>query len=75
MIEGIYRITKSQPGDLPYPEKATDPVVLGMREYMAAGLHLIHGPNGFGFYRLPLPWGRSPNIDAYLAHWGHQRPA
>lgn len=39
--------------------------------YQAAGLHLTHGPAGWGYYGLPLPWGRSADIDARLRWGGH----
>ena len=87
MLDGLFRITASQPADVIYPESATNPVVMGHAEYKARGLHLVHGEHGmgyydlphghhgYGFYDLPLPWGLSANIDAYLANRGHVRPA
>ncbi len=41
--------------------------------YEAEGLHLTHGPGGWGYYGLPLPWGRSADIDLWLAMHGHTR--
>lgn len=37
------------------------------------GLFLTHGPGGFGYYGLPLPWGVSPDTDTYLEMHGHSR--
>ena len=75
MSEGVYRITRSQAGDIPYTEAATDPVVRGLAEWHRDGHHLLHGHHGMGFYGAPLPWGKSADIDAYLANRGHVRPA
>jgi hypothetical protein len=69
MVEGLVRVTKSQSGDKAQSAAATR----GRTEFYAKGLHLLHGHNGFGFYGLPLPWGASPDIDAYLESFGHTR--
>ncbi len=45
----------------------------GGREFKSRGLNLLHGENGFGFYGLPLPWGVSANLDAFLDLQGHTR--
>jgi hypothetical protein len=33
---------------------------------LARGYSLTHGPAGYGFYGLPLPWGVTPEIDYFL---------
>lgn len=69
VVEGLLRITKSQPGDLAKSE-ATE---RGRTEYHRRGFHLLHGASGHGFYGLPLPWGESSDIDAFLTLYGHRR--
>ena len=69
MVEGLIRVTKSQAGDTT-PNAAAD---RGRQEWMAKGLHMLHGHNGFGLYGLPLPWGESADIDAYLESFGHTK--
>ncbi len=44
-------------------------------QYQNRGLHLTHGPAGWGYYGLPLPWGVTPEIDNYLKAHGHTRAA
>ena len=50
----------------------TDPVIdaaqykAGMDQWQARGYGLTHGPGGYGFYGLPLPWGATPEIDYFL---------
>lgn len=41
-------------------------------QYTDRGFHLTHGPAGWGYYGLPLPWGFTPEIDAYLRLQGHK---
>lgn len=67
--EGLLRITKRKAGET-LPSAAAE---RGGAEFKSRGLDLIHGDSAFGFYSLPLPWGISPDIDAYLAHNGHSR--
>lgn len=71
MLEGLSRVTASQSGDV----AETPAVATGRQQYMGRFLHLVHGIDGFGYYGLPLPWGETPEIDAYLTFCGHQRPA
>ena len=73
MTEGVYRITRSQPGDRPYTDRPTDPHIRG-RAAFNSGMQLLHGPNGFGYYGVPLPWGESPDLDAYFMALGHTKP-
>lgn len=55
----------------------TDPVIdsakynSGQDQWQARGYGLTHGPGGFGYYGLPLPWGATPEIDYFLAVNGH----
>lgn len=41
--------------------------------YRAAGYELTHGPGGWGYFGLPMPWGVSADIDTYLTIHGHRR--
>lgn len=43
------------------------------KAYEAEGLHLTHGPGGWGYYGLPLPWGKSQDIDDHLIASGHTK--
>ena len=45
----------------------------GQRDYMERGMQLTHGPAGWGYYGLPLPWGVSADIDLFLQAQGHVR--
>jgi hypothetical protein len=38
------------------------------------GFWLTHSDGGFGHYGLPLPWGKSSEIDYYLQCHGHVKP-
>ncbi len=67
MSEGLLRVSKTQAGDL----AETPAVTRGRTDYLARGFHLLYGQNGFGFHGLPLPWGTSTDIDAYLTFYGH----
>lgn len=67
--EGMLRVTKRLLTDT----AASAAAKAGAKEWVDSGLYLLHGHFGFGFYGLPLPWGTSANIDAYLSHNGHQR--
>ena len=69
VVEGILMITQRQEGD----QSLSAAAIAGESEYKARGLELLHGENGFGFYDLPLPWGVSTNVDAFLLANGHTR--
>jgi hypothetical protein len=71
MLDGCYEVRRRLPGD----RVETPAVVAGRAEYYARYLYLLHGPDGFGFYGQPLPWGLTANIDAYLVFCGHRKPA
>ena len=72
--EGLHVVSKALP---------TDPVIdatkykAGMDQWQARGYGLTHGPAGYGFYGLPLPWGRHPRsitsfppICTHRTRWG-----
>lgn len=65
--EGLLLITRKTADEAP-PSVA---VTRGATEFMARGLHLLHGMAGFGYYGLPLPWGLSADIDSFLTYQGH----
>jgi hypothetical protein len=70
-IEGLFCVTKSQPGD---PSLTWDGGHhAGWMKWKELGLHLTHGNAGFGFYGLPLPWGRSAETDRLLEGYGFTR--
>lgn len=66
--EGVLRVTKRLPADA-LPSAS---VKAGATEFHNKGYDMLHGPSGFGFYGIPLPWGESANIDAFLRHNGHK---
>lgn len=70
--DGVVTHVKAVPEDGP-PVKAADWDRL-RRAYVDVGLHITHGVGGFGYYGLPLPWGISADIDAYLQAYGHTKP-
>jgi outer membrane protein assembly factor BamB len=67
--EGLLMITRRSAGDTELSEAA----VRGAQEFNSRGLNLLHGESAFGFYGLPLPWGVSSDIDAFLTAHGHPR--
>lgn len=71
--EGIVTHVKAVPAD-GLPVKAADSE-RRRRAYVDRGLHLTHGPGGWGYYGLPLPWNVHADVDAYLVANGHDKPA
>jgi hypothetical protein len=67
--EGVMQLSRALPSDPPTPAAHAAWVA----EWWRRGFDLTHGPMGFGYYGLPLPWGVSPAIDAYLRTWGHRQ--
>lgn len=67
--EGLQVISLRQAGD----RATSEAVERGAREFRTRALKLLHGEHGYGFYGLPLPWGVSSNLDAYLEFHGHTR--
>lgn len=67
--EGLLVISRRQPGD----RGASEASERGEREFRNRGLNLLYGHFGFGYYGLPLPWGVSPNLDAFFELHGHRR--
>ena len=61
--EGLHVVSQALP---------TDPVIdmkkytAGMDQWQAKGYNLTHGPAGYGYYGLPMPWGDTPEIDYFL---------
>lgn len=49
-------------------------VAAGEKEWHDNGYIQVHGHYGFGHSGLPLPWGQSANIDAFLTAHGHTKP-
>jgi hypothetical protein len=68
--EGLLRVTKRLPTDTVASTAAKN----GGSEWFLTGHKLLHGASGFGYFGLPLPWGESANIDAFLTHNGHTPP-
>ncbi len=67
--EGILSLSRRNAGD----PASNGSIERGHREYKTRGLHLLHGHDGFGYYGLPLPWGVSADLDAFLTFHGHPR--
>ena len=63
---GIWRVAKGAPMDAQLFKQ-------GSEEYKAAHYKLLHGTGGYGYYGMPLPWGKSKAIDYYLTQYGHER--
>jgi hypothetical protein len=68
--EGLLVHSKALPTDRPIPGQYAN----GEKEWLRRGFHLTHGPAGYGYYGLPLPWGISSDIDVYLTTHGHVKP-
>lgn len=67
--EGLLVQSRALPGDAALPANYAE----GARDWERLGYHLTHGPGGFGYHGLPLPWGVSSAIDSYLRAHGHAR--
>jgi hypothetical protein len=68
--EGLLVHSKALATDKPIPSQYAN----GEKEWLRRGFHLTHGPAGFGYYGLALPWGVSADIDVYLTTHGHVKP-
>ena len=68
--EGLLVHSKALATDRPIPGQYAN----GEKEWLRRGFHLTHGPAGYGYYGLPLPWGISSDIDVYLTTNGHVKP-
>ena len=68
--EGLLVHSKALASDKALPSQ----YARGEKEWLRRGFHLTHGPAGFGYYGLPLPWGASADIDVYLTTHGHVKP-
>lgn len=67
--EGIVRVTRKLPVDTATSASAK----AGYKQWIDRGYDLLHGSSGHGFYGLPLPWGETPEIDAFLNSHGHTK--
>ena len=67
--DGLTMISHFLPTDTVLPAA----VALGEKEWHDNGYIQTHGHYGMGQYGLPLPWGKSENIDAFLTAHGHTR--
>lgn len=67
--EGLLQISKALPTDQPMPAA----VPAGALDYWRRGFRERYGVHGFGHYGEPLPWGTTPEIDAYLTYCGHRK--
>lgn len=65
--EGVLIVSQRNADEAP-PSAAA---IRGAAEFKRRGLIQVFGANGFGFTPLPLPWGLSADMDAYLQHCGH----
>ena len=70
--EGILEVTKKTADD---PEIDYPTFYRGRKKWGDAGWDYTHGPNGYGYYGLPLPWGQDPDIDYFLEWNLHANPA
>lgn len=67
--EGLNMVSFALPTDRTMPRQAG----AGALEYWRRGYRRSHGFSGWGHYGLPLPWGITPDIDAFLEYCGHRR--
>lgn len=67
--EGLFRLSRALPTDVPLPPLYSQ----GALEWLEDGSRELYGDNGFGFYGLPQPWGKSAAKDDYLLGNGHVR--
>ena len=65
--EGLIMVSKALPTDTVWPAS----VAAGEKQWHDEGYIAAYGHYGFGHYGLPLPWGASSNIDAFLQAHGH----
>lgn len=66
--EGLHVVSKALPTDFVVDHAKYN---AGAQEYMNKGYVLIHGPAGYGYFGLALPWGESANMDYFLQVNGH----
>jgi hypothetical protein len=66
--EGLLVVSKSLTG-----ETFDSVAAAGEGQWRKNGYILTHGHGGWSFYPIELPWGKSPEIDAYLRLHGHTR--
>jgi hypothetical protein len=61
--EGLHVASAALPSDPIVDQKK---YTAGMDQWQARGYNLTHGPAGYGYYGLPVPWGDTPEIDYFL---------
>jgi hypothetical protein len=61
--EGLHVVSKALETD-PVIDSAT--YKAGQDQWQSRGHGLTHGPGGYGYYGLPLPWGETAEIDYFL---------
>lgn len=66
--EGLIELRRTPPG---MPAVNGGLYNQGATRWVADGLHLRYGPNGWGYHGEPLPWGYSPETDYCLTVHGH----
>jgi hypothetical protein len=78
--EGITQISKALPSDITLKDPADQRGASNdywrlkiLAAYDGAGFDVTHGPGGYGYFGLPLPWGINAEIDTYLKTYGHTR--
>ena len=67
--EGLLMVSKALATDTVWPAS----VAAGEKEWHDGGYIEAFGHYGFGHYGLPLPWGKSANVDAFLSAHGHKK--
>lgn len=66
--EGVIQVSRALPTDKVISSGDWHAARL---EYWYAGHELTNGAGGWGFFGLPLPLGKSQELDAYLQAYGH----
>ena len=61
--EGLHVASQALPADVVINMNT---YTAGLNQWQAKGYKLTHGPAGYGYYGLPLPWHDTPEIDYFL---------
>jgi hypothetical protein len=69
--DGITRLSKSLPTDLPYDEPKYN---RGEQYFADQGYQLVLNIAGMGNHSFKLPWGENEDMDYYFEVWGHTKP-
>lgn len=70
VAEGLVQLSMRLPTD---PAINQTRLLNGYNKYRQEWL-ITHGPGGYGYCGLPLPWGEDPDLDYFLEVHGHARP-